>query len=208
MTTAFPLTWPAGWPRTHFPRRWRGGKGLTFARCRDVLLKELRLLGARNVVLSTNYELGVRTNLPLSSKRVPEDKGIAVYFTLKGKALCMACDRYSSAEGNIRSLTLAIAGMRALERHGGGFMMERAFAGFEALPPPSSTQAPPRRTCWQVLGINNPSLADAYTVSKSYRNRAKELHPDQPGGSQEAMTELNAARDEAMRILSTRGSAR
>lgn len=204
MTTAYPLAWPPGWPRNRSQKAWRGGKTLTFARCRDGLLNELRLLGARQIVLSTNYELGQRTGLPLKSGRV-DDKGVAVYFVFKGKSLCMACDRYSSAEGNIRSLTLAIAGMRALERHGGGTMMERAFAGFEALPPPAANSAPPRRSCWDVLGITRPDLADAYTISKSYRNRAKDAHPDADGGSEGAMQELNAARDEALALIGRRG---
>lgn len=174
---------------------------MTFARCRDGLLNELRLLGARQVVLSTNYELGQRTGLPLKGGRV-DDKGVAVYFMFKGKSLCMACDRYSSPEGNIRSLTLAIAGMRALERHGGGTMMERAFAGFEALPPPAGS-GPRHKWCWEILGITRPEAADDYTVRKAHRNRIAENHPDQ-GGSHEAMSELNVARDTALAIIAKR----
>lgn len=202
MTTAYPLTWPAGWPRSRSRKAWRGGKVWTFARARDGLLSELRLLGAAHVVLSTNYELGTRSNLPLKSGRV-DDKGVAVYFTLKKKQMCMACDAYASAEGNIRSLTLAIGGMRALERHGGGFMMERAFSGFEALPPPSANSAQPKRSCWDILGIKNPAIADVYTVKRSHRNRVLEVHPDQ-GGSDAVMSELNVARDEALAIIEKR----
>ena len=48
----------------------------------------------------------------------------------------MAMDRFTSVAGNLRSLTLAIEAMRQLNRHGGGTMMERAFAGFVAIAPP------------------------------------------------------------------------
>lgn len=213
MTTAYPLAWPAGWPRSRYTKAWKQAAKWTFSRATAGLVKELRLLGATHVVISTNYELGTRTGLPKKGGRI-DDKGVAVYFTYAGqkapftkRQMVMACDQYSSAEGNIRSLTLAIAGMRALERHGGGHMMERAFSGFEALPPPSASGAPPKRTCWQILGITRPDLADAYAVKKSHRNRVMENHPDQ-GGSEAIMSELNVARDEALAIVAKRGPAR
>lgn len=206
MTTAYPLAWPPGWPRAHGRRAWKNSK-LTFARARDGLLKELRLLGATHVVLSTNYELGTRTNLPLASRGTPADKGIAVYFSFKKKPMCMACDRYANAEGNVRSLTLAIAGMRALERHGGGFMMERAFSGFEALPPPTGTQEPPRPSCWMILGFTPSMARTAENVRARYRARVMECHPDQ-GGTDKAMADLTRARDTAMRLVAVNNSVR
>jgi DnaJ-class molecular chaperone len=78
--------------------------------------------------------------------------------------------------------------MRQLKRHGGGAMMDRALAGFAALPPP-----PP--SCWEVLGVRpgtNPT-----GVEQAYRAKAVKLHPDR-GGSDKAMAELNAARDQAL----------
>jgi hypothetical protein len=46
------------------------------------------------------------------------------------------CILRSVAE-NMRSLALAIEGMRQVERHGGGFMLERAFTCFLAIAPPT-----------------------------------------------------------------------
>src|SRR5262249_40511750 len=51
--------------------------------------------------------------------------------------MVMVCDRFTSVAGNIRSLTLAIEGLRQLDRHGGGRMLEKAFDGFKALAPPN-----------------------------------------------------------------------
>lgn len=63
MTVAYPLQWPEGWPRTPYgaretDARFRGPTyGLTFGRARDQMLAELELLGAKNVVISSNLEL-------------------------------------------------------------------------------------------------------------------------------------------------------
>ena len=53
---------------------------------------------------------------------------------------------------NIRSLALAVKAMRAIERYGGGHMMERSFAGFAQLPPPEGESTIPRRPWREVLG--------------------------------------------------------
>jgi DnaJ-class molecular chaperone len=79
--------------------------------------------------------------------------------------------------------------MRQLERHGGGALMDRAFTGFVALPRPKS--------CWEILGVMQGASRDE--INHAYRGRAKEAHPDN-GGSNNAMAELNKARDEALGI--------
>jgi hypothetical protein len=143
-------------------------------------------LRAANVVVSCNYRHD-QYGFPIETEFAPKDQGVAVYFTLNGRALAMACDRYERAAENLRSLGLALEAMRQLERHGGGVMMERAFAGFAALPRPPS--------CWDVLGVEEgASRAD---IDRAFRHRAKKAHPD-AGGSDHAMAELNATRDQAL----------
>lgn len=199
---AFPLQWPAGWPRTPSHRQERGwqfkqssysSSGRTmvsFAKARDQLYEELRKLGARSVVVSTNHKPD-RYGVPTESKRRVDDPGVAVYFSLNNRALAMACDRFDNSAANMRSLGLAIEAMRQLDRHGGGTMMNRAFEGFAALPAPENW--------WDVLQVR--SDADREAIEANYRRLARDRHPDN-GGSHEAMSRLNAARDEALRALS------
>lgn len=210
MTTAYPLHWPDGWPRTppearedgryRFrkpnDRRTRPGDPLTrfwtFAEARNSLLTELRLISSGGApIISSNFRSN--SGIPIEEDRRPADQGIAIYFQLNGKPYVMACDRFTRAEENMRSLALALEAMRQLERHGGGFMMERAFEGFSALPPPA--------TCWEILGIQ-PNASEAEILA-AYRRKAMQAHPDQ-GGSDAAMAELNRARDEALRAIGTR----
>ena len=135
-------------------------------------------LPSRSIRFSDRNEIAVK------------DQGVAVYFTLNGRAMVMACDRYQRVAANLRSLGLALEAMRQLARHGGGVMMERAFAGFAALPRPPS--------CWDVLGVEEG--ASRGDIERAFRNRAKKVHPD-AGGNDHAMAELNAARDQALKEI-------
>ena len=209
MTVAYPLQWPEGWPRTpahqrqdsksRFKRtgRWNASqsKFWTFAEARDALGEELDRLGARSVVLSTNYELRL-DGQPSAKAGNPDDRGIAVYFMFKGRQMVMACDMHIRAEENMRSLALAIEAMRQLERHGGGVMMERAFEGFAALPAPGAAHS---QQWWIVLQVEQ--TATEAEIQSAFRRRAAELHPDKPGGSAAAMSELNVARDQALKAV-------
>ena len=152
---AYPLTWPDGWPRTRASKRvWAlpGGHGnaMSWDRVVSRLITEVGRLEASHVVLSSNQPLR-RDGLPYAAKRNIEDPGVALYFRLGDRSLVMAQDRYCLLIDNIRSLALAIEGLRQMERHGGGHMMERAFRGFEALPPPSTDTRPWR----EVLGLSD-----------------------------------------------------
>lgn len=199
MTQAYPLQWPEGWPQTKpsfrqgggkFIRKsWKGGSTQpTIKTTRTELANELHLLGARSVILSTNVELRL-DGMPYSNRRAPEDPGIAVYFLLGGDQMVMAQDAYRRVPDNIRSLTLAISGMRQMKRHGGGTMLKRAFAGFSALPPPSAASDAPDKVWWVVLGVS--ANADAHTIREAYKAACRDA-----GG---ATVELNAAKEAGLR---------
>src|SRR5579863_8520174 len=99
MTDAFPLSWPSGWPRTDpYKResRFQGRDrftnraiGLTMGRARDQLIEELKLLGAKEIIVSTNAALRL-DGLPYAEQRKISDPGVAVYFQLKKRPLVMA----------------------------------------------------------------------------------------------------------------------
>lgn len=201
MTTAFPLAWPAGWPREK-GKMGRGGfisggSYISFDRAREKLMHELRLLRAKRPVISTNLPLR-QDGMPYAgaATKTMQDPGVAVYFVLKERPLAMACDRYTDIAANMRSLGLAIDAMRQLERHGGGVMMERAFSGFAALPPPATAR--PWREVLEIPNKVMPGIVTRDFVESRFRKLAIERHPDR-GGSNDQMAELNAARDSALR---------
>lgn len=188
---AFPLQWPTGWPRTPWEKRSRSRfQSGDFVRSRTALLKELRLLGAMSVVISSNMALR-NDGLPYAdaAKRRIDDPGVAVYFVLKKRQMVMARDIYWTPAENLRSIGLAVEHLRGMERHGGSYMMERAFSGFVALSAPG--------THWSgVLQVSR--TATRSEIEAAFRRLARERHPDQ-GGSDTMMSALNAARDQALR---------
>lgn len=193
--SAYPLQWPAGWPRAKtrirasFGKktwdssyRWQSASRLTVADARQRLQDELDRLGARYVTLSTNIELRM-DGMPRSGQAEPADPGAAVYFRLDGKPIVLACDKWDRAADNIAAIAKHIEALRGMDRWGVG-STKQAFAGYEALPAPEQW--------WQVLGV--PQTASKEEIRAAYRRLAREAHPDQ-GGSDAAMARLNAARD-------------
>lgn len=188
MTTAYPLSWPQGKPRAK-SQRYSAFGPRTFGQARDFLLGELKRLGARHVVLSTNMSLR-QDGLPLANARMPEDKGVAVYFMWDGRQMAFACDQWVKIEENIYAIAKTIEAMRGIERWGSGDMMRAAFSGFEALPPPSSEEP------WHVvLGVM--PTAPMNTIDNAYKSLAKLHHPDVPQGNADKMSKINRAYEQA-----------
>lgn len=177
---AYPLRWPQGWPRTALPGKSAFSSRTVFAAITE-LEKQLKFLGAERIVISSNVTL---------STQAPKDKGVCVYFFLKGRPYALPCDKWSHVEENIWALAKHIEGLRASERWGVG-TVARVFEGYAALPPPGSSAG---ASWWDVLGVS----ADCSQVAarSAYIAKAKDCHPDN-GGSSDAMVKLNAAWDQA-----------
>ncbi|RYF07984.1 MAG: J domain-containing protein [Comamonadaceae bacterium] len=218
--TAYPLTWPAGWKRTPASQQaygrfgttkqsphgsWRNRAELSIAEATSRLLEELERMGARRstVVLSTNLVLR-QDGLPRSGQAAPSDPGAAVYWhdPFNGQPRSMAIDRYTKVEQNIAALAATIEALRAIERHGGAVVLERAFTGFTALPAP--IVAGMHRPWREVLEFfDAPRNLTADDVRARYRRLAAQHHPDR-GGSRDRMAEINRARDEALKECNDR----
>jgi hypothetical protein len=185
----YPLAWPAGWARTVLGGRRMAHFKVTFDKALRELGYEIERMGGRYPVVSTNMELRI-DGQPRRDKGEPADRGVAVYFELKGKQKVFACDTFTTVKDNIRAIGLTIAAIRSIDRYGATAMMERTLSAFEALPAPKS--------CWEILGLTPAAAASPGMIQAAYRAKAMELHPDQ-GGSHDAMAELNRARDQALK---------
>ena len=194
MTQAYPLSWPVGYPRTQHRKQSRFGRSL--AESRDDLLDQIRRLGGTSVIISSNAKLR-NDGLPYSKQPTVDDSGVAVYFTYQNQQVVFACDKWEEIGENIRALGLAIEAIRGLERWGVSDMLPRTFTGFMALPSGGGVPVTiePSVQDWRTV-LKLPKIANWDTVTKAYRKRRVESHPDK-GGSNEEFTAVEAAYQQA-----------
>lgn len=193
MTQSFPLSWPEGWPRTPIMKRRSSAFQMSPDKSLQLLHNEIKLLPGSALVISSSAPCrNDGTPYREAMQQRLADPGVAIYFVRAKKQQVMARDAFLTVHDNLHSLALAIQAMRALERHGGNVMMDRAFDGFAALPPPAARATP----WWQVLDLQPD--APEWMIEAAYRHHAKTKHPD-AGGSESAMAELNRAREEGLK---------
>jgi hypothetical protein len=189
MTTAYPLHWPAGMPRTKTATSSKFKTSLPGAL--GNLQGELRRFGndtgrqVKDVVLSSN--------VTLTSQR-PQDPGIACYFTWDGIECCIAVDRYAKVEDNVQAIALIIEAERTKMRHGGLNIVRAGFRGYAALPPPkdpSGQLAAP----WRQVLFGDPDIrVTRAEVDDRYKQLVKLKHPDRGGNASEFNAIVEATR--------------
>jgi hypothetical protein len=194
----YPMAWPRDWPRMHAAARMPGGQfKCTPGRAIFDLRRELEYLDVTCSTLASHLPTtrsGIR--LDMARNRLP-DPGVVLTFLRHGTEHILARDAFDNPLANMRSIGLAVAALRTLERHGGDVILERAFAGFQALPPPAAGGRPrPWREMLGVETVNGPAAAVLAIAEHNFRQAAKKAHPDF-GGSAQAMAALNAAIAEA-----------
>lgn len=182
----YPLVWPEGWPRTPAWQRVSAPFKVTPAQARDEMLRELDLLGARDVIISSDQRLNRDGSLSTARYQLL-DTGVAVYFTRKGTEVVLACDQYDDLHHNIRAIGKTIEALRGIERWGASDMLDRAFTGFTALAAPEQW--------WDVLGVS--PAATSAEINAAWRAKMRDAHPDRAGGSDAEAARLNWARDQA-----------
>lgn len=207
---AFPLQWPPGWRRTERHRRTRAkfskgtrryGEGasnwlersdLTVPQAVERVLGELGRMGIRHDVIVASTNVPTRLDgRPRGDARMPDDPGVAVYWRKGKNTRCIAVDRYDRVADNLAAIAATLEAMRAIERHGGAEILDRAFTGFTALPAPEQP--------WQVLGLET-SAPTRDQVEQAHRRLAMQHHPDR-GGDAHTMARINAARDTLLEDL-------
>lgn len=202
MPDAFPLQWPKGVKRTlardrkrakfSYKKRTQSGswsEKLSVHQALTRVADELRKLGARYEVVSTNLRLRI-DRLPRSDQREPDDPGAAIYFMLKQVPHCMPCDRWDRVADNIAAIAAHIDAVRRIERYGVSDVAQ-SLAGFRAELPSADGLD------WRRIFGDVSSAAEVKTI---YHKLATKAHPDH-GGSHIEMSRLAKAFEAALKEL-------
>ncbi len=190
---AFPLDWPADQTRTGPYSRRYPNFSTSFGNARDALLNELKLMrvDASSVVISSNAPLR-RDGFPMASARNDlDDPGVALYFVRNGDLICMACDRWRGVNNNLQAIRKSVEAIRGLERWGTGEVVDRAMAGFVALP------AGIVQPWWEILDVERG--VSYVAVQSAYRQALRENHPDSPRGDHDQFLKVQQAWEDAKR---------
>ncbi len=208
---SYPLQWPEGWKRTVY-RDHPKFQAKSFAQIRDSVIRQLQKRGSRIVITS---DLPIRNDgLPYANGTC-NDPGVAIWWVEKGKEMVVACDRWRNINYNLSAIDRTLEALRGIDRWGASTLVDKAFAGFAALPPPGGTSTgtdevmPPAMPNWrQVFDIATNlhdvlSKSDLLALVKSrYRILISQAHPDRGGNDINQAVVLNAAVEAAEKELS------
>jgi len=173
--TAYPLSWPAGWPKTDASRRETARFNTTLPAALANLQKQIKLMGGKNLILSSNYTLGSAN---------PKEPGVVAYFDWCAEphkypqqflSMAIPCDRWLRIEHNVQAIALTVEAMRGMERWGAKHMIKAMFTGFKALPAAKSSD------WWVVLDVDRNAQVDH--IKERYRSLVKQFHPDNGGST-------------------------
>jgi hypothetical protein len=218
MSQRYPLSWPEGWKRTPPSERVNAKfvsttldannfrrviRGISIANGVQRVLDELRRIGTGydDASISTNIEPRL-DGMPRSDRREPSDPGAAVYWKRNGRQECMAIDRYTRVADNLAAIAATLEAMRAIERHGGAQIIERAFRGFAALP-----QNAGGRGWREILIFGERYMPSVDEVKSAFRVLAQKYHNNGICMDRDKYEELVWARDQALREIGANGES-
>lgn len=177
------------WPHKTTPRHARRSRHTfkaSWQNTLNLLDRELRHLGARNIVVGCGLEeRDIRQDgWPRAGAREPSHPGVEVSFDTRHGRLVYATDVCERWEHNVRAIALGLEALRAVDRHGITRRGEQ-YAGFKALEAgPGDGDAERGRALIREHGSVKAALFAA--------------HPDH-GGSARDFRDVQAARDEEAR---------
>jgi len=190
------VDWPAGFERTDPIDRepYSGGFRVTRSVAFQNVLDELRTWGGvTDVQLDSGAEHQKRNpNKPYANASY-DDPGVVVRFQKDGEDMAAACDRWDNPRDNAQDLYHYLHETRMQEQRG----TVTGESEYSKLRLPSGdgdavVGTPPAH---ETLGVDRDATRDE--IVNAYRERVKEVHPDQ-GGSREAYERVQEAKKTLM----------
>ncbi|MBA2708315.1 MAG: J domain-containing protein [Gemmatimonadaceae bacterium] len=119
------------------------------------------------------------------------ERAVSVTFTAGSHInRTVRVDRFERPVDNLWALAIGLDAVRLNEMRGLDDVARQVYG---------LLSAPKQRDPWEVLGIRPGQPREM--IDAAFRAKSKMAHPDMPGGSHEAMQELNEAREAALATL-------
>lgn len=188
------LDWPDGFERTPASEREPNHNfEATLGQTTSDLETELDRLDPERWRVSIGNQHTKSNGLPLHNAN-PDDPGFALYWRKDGEQFAVACDAYSRLRDNVREVYLwvhetRLRGNREVETGETEFAAARLPSGDDDA---ITTPVPPA----EVLDVS--PNASPEEVREAYRERVKEVHPDQ-GGSEEEFHRVERAKEKLLK---------
>jgi hypothetical protein len=187
------------WPGKETKGRKIAPFSLSYSRCLSALEKELKHLGAHEIIVQAFLcENDIRNDgWPRSSAKFYHPGIVLSFITKDGSQISFPCDTYRHWEGNLRAICLTLTALRAIDRYG---VTQRAeqYQGWKQIESPAHQR--PKDTEWAygyLAALNNVEpgaiRGNRAALDIAYRTAAKKTHPD-AGGNVEAFQTLQEAR--------------
>ena len=186
------LEWPSGlqlapmgsWPGVQTPRRRQSAFDSTMAATLELLRRELRELGAREVALQVAIAPeGFRLDGRPRAGAVAAHPGVILTFESRHGSLSYPCDTFDRWEDNLRAIALALEALRKVDRYGVTRRGEQ-YRGFLALeaPAPSEFASASAAHAWlgELIGYDV-RPGDREQARGFVRHAKRKTHPDLGG---------------------------
>lgn len=193
------------WPEQPTRNRQRARFETGYEQTKDLLERECRMLGAREVVVQVAIgegDIRLDGTYPKASARAAHP-GVIVSFDSKHGPLRYATDTFLTWQDNLRAIALGLESLRRVDRYGiskGG----EQYTGWRAIGSGGATEVGPAMTVesalrllWSEADLGEPpdyGSASDEDIAAAYKQAAKRHHPDK-GGHPENFRLLGVARD-------------
>lgn len=150
----------------------------------DLLEREVRMLGGKNVEIAVDVEpRHIRNDGKLYANARPRSPAVVVSFDTKEGRLAFPCDTFGFFWANVDAVARALEALRMVDRY--GVQQGRQYTGFKALPPATAPTMSVEAAALLVGTIASriPSgiLNDRALAREAVRIASARSHPDAGG---------------------------
>lgn len=189
------VAWPGAFTARRKPSPFRA----TYTDTLRLLDRELRHLGAREIVIQLALQEGdIRLDgLPRSGSR-PAHPGVILSFQSRYGPLSYPCDTFQTWESNLRAVAMSLEHLRAVDRYGVTRRGEQ-YRGWSALEAPKAETMTPTSAAFALFNLTVGHSADAILADRekmvaAYRDAVMRHHPDR-GGDRAAFEQARQAKE-------------